>query len=117
MLNEAVVHRTYGNGNVIRTREGHITVMFQGLEEEKTFQYPEAFETYLQFTSSRLQAQAKDDLEQLKLRKNQEQEQKQKLYELREAERKKEQRELLRRRRKAAKERQEREKRQGGMTA
>ena len=38
MLNEAVVHRTYGNGNVIRTREGHITVMFQGMEEEKTFQ-------------------------------------------------------------------------------
>ena len=108
-MDEVVRHTTYGAGKVTERDRNHISVVFEGMPEKKTFQYPEAFEKFLEFEDEKLQQEARAQWEALKAERSVEAENHKAIYELHEEERRKNQKELLKKRRKAAQEKKDRD--------
>lgn len=60
--NCAVTHKAFGAGIVLSADETHIRIRFSDQEQsEKTFLYPDAFETFLTLTDAAQQQQAMSD--------------------------------------------------------
>jgi len=58
LINENVEHITFGKGLIIEEEIGKITVEFHNQVGNKRFQFPDAFEQYLRFEESSLQAES-----------------------------------------------------------
>lgn len=66
MINKKVIHKKYGKGIITEIANNRIQVFFS--EEDKTvkFQYPNAFEQFLEFKDSKLQSDVKNKIIELK---------------------------------------------------
>lgn len=47
MINEKVEHKKYGSGEIVEVKDDKITVIFEKINEKKSFKYPESFEKFL----------------------------------------------------------------------
>jgi len=47
MINEKVEHKKYGSGEIVEVKDDKITVIFEEINEKKSFKYPESFEKFL----------------------------------------------------------------------
>lgn|SRR5690554_4411620 len=55
LINKNVEHVSFGKGKITKADENHISVKFIGEEEEKLFQYPQAFGSFLKIMDSKIQ--------------------------------------------------------------
>lgn len=62
MIGRHVMHSTFGHGTITAQTQNHLTVQFDGMDAEKMFRYPDAFERYLTSSDPELMAQAQADL-------------------------------------------------------
>jgi hypothetical protein len=62
MLNEKVENKKYGVGTIVDIIDNKITVRFEGLEEEKIFKYPDAFDGFLKFENKTLEEKSLKDI-------------------------------------------------------
>ena len=62
MIGRHVMHSTFGHGIITAQTQNHLTVQFDGMDAEKMFRYPDAFERYLTSSDPELMAQAQADL-------------------------------------------------------
>jgi hypothetical protein len=90
LINEHVEHIKFGEGLIICEEHGKITVEFPSQTGKKLFQYPDAFERYLKFDDSSLQAESLLILQDKKNQEEEENERRRLEYERKELERKKE---------------------------
>jgi len=68
LINENVKHTKFGSGAIVDIEEGRVVVKFAEEQEEKSFIFPDAFESYLKLDNSQIQ---KDVLKQLGQKKDQ----------------------------------------------
>jgi len=62
MLKEKVIHTSYGKGMITAVEEEYVTVTFDK-NGDKTFVYPDSFESKLKFENKKLQAKALETLQ------------------------------------------------------
>ncbi|MEG1930236.1 MAG: hypothetical protein RR131_03765 [Anaerovorax sp.] len=65
LINEEVVHSTFGRGHVKSLENGRIAIEFAEEIGPKSFQYPAAFECYLKMCNPELQGMVEKDLNEL----------------------------------------------------
>lgn len=58
IINEYIVHKSFGRGLVTKEGKGKITVEFTGQVGDKIFQYPDALEKFLSFEDISLQEES-----------------------------------------------------------
>ena len=62
MLNQFVLHPSYGRGTVVERNGDYLKLKFETFDGLKTFLYPDAFENFLKFEDEALQKKALEDL-------------------------------------------------------
>lgn len=62
ILNQKVTHIKFGDGIIISESNEKITAKFEKLEDNKIFQYPDAFECFLEFENKAFQESALKEL-------------------------------------------------------
>jgi hypothetical protein len=55
LINKNVEHVSFGKGKITKSDDNHISVKFDGDEEEKLFQYPQAFGSFLKIKDSKIE--------------------------------------------------------------
>lgn len=69
LINESVQHAKFGAGAIVNIEQSRVVVKFADEEQgEKSFIFPDAFETYLKLDNAKIQ---KDVLKQLSMKKEQ----------------------------------------------
>lgn len=101
--NCAITHKAFGAGTVISADEAHICIRFSNEKHaEKTFLYPEAFETFLTLTDETFQKQAMTDFAAKKALQKKKQEERTEYFHQMDLARRKERAEKLKKTRSAA---------------
>ena len=98
MIGKLVSHVKYGKGKIAKLEGKYITVAFEKLNENKLFLYPDAFSDFLVFENSNTQEKADADLVILGEKRKIEENEKRKLIEVHDKQRKNAKSELLKKR-------------------
>jgi len=61
LCGEIVVHKAFGKGEVISMSNGHITILFYQLQQEKTFKYPAVFGEFMEIQNYALKSLIQDE--------------------------------------------------------
>jgi len=98
MIGNLVSHVKYGKGKIVEIEGKYITVTFEKLLESKLFLYPDAFSDFLVFENSKMQEKADADLVILGKKRKIVENEKRKLIEVHDKERKNAKTEFLKKR-------------------
>ncbi|WP_409228631.1 hypothetical protein [Gudongella sp. SC589] len=63
LVNKKVKHVSFGNGKIVKADDNHISIQFDGEEEERSFQYPQAFGKFLKIMDSKIEKTIMKDYE------------------------------------------------------
>jgi hypothetical protein len=60
---EAVVHKSFGKGHIVKFANNYLTVLFDDIKETKMFVYPSVFGEFLELENDSFQVQIEKDKE------------------------------------------------------
>ena len=63
LINEPVIHRTFGKGRITSLADGYMEITFSSENSSKKFRYPEAFEQFLTAVGTEAGAYIRSELE------------------------------------------------------